>query len=187
MPDRTDTGSGRVEGDLVIMASAIATITAPYGTSDNTYSEADQDPSVSSFDPLLIIDTNIMDFRADEDPRFNFITRSSPQTLGYTGGYNVGDGTAPNGLPYNSGTSFPSNPLQGDYFLRTDYLPQALYRYDGALWQLISTNVRVTGGLNQNATQLGSFINNSNVTVLTNGTSIPEQQSLSNILKIQTD
>ena len=187
LPDRTDTGSGRVEGDFVIMASAIATITAPYGTSDNTYGEADQDPSLSSFNPLLLVDTNIMDFRADEDPTFNYITRSSPQTLGYTAGYNVGDGTAPNGLPFKSGIVFPGNPLTGDYFLRTDYLPQALYRYDGALWQLISQNVRVPGGLNQSATQMGSFINNTNVTTLTNGTTIPEQQPLSSILKIATD
>jgi hypothetical protein len=128
-----------------------------------------------------------MDFRADEDPTFNYITRSSPQTLGYTAGYNVGDGTAPNGLPFKSGIVFPGNPLTGDYFLRTDYLPQALYRYDGALWQLISQNVRVPGGLNQSATQMGSFINNANVTTLTNGTTIPEQQPLSSILKIATD
>jgi hypothetical protein len=186
-PEKTDLGSGQVEGDLVIMAKAVSNITAPYGTSDNTYSDATQDPSVSSFNPLLLIDTNIMDFRADADPRFNFITRSSPQTLGYTGGYMVGDGTAPNGIPFNSGIAFPSNPNLGDYFLRTDYLPQVLYRYDGALWIRFSENVRATPGSGSNQTQIGSFVNNSNVTVLTNGTTIPEQQPLSSILKITID
>jgi hypothetical protein len=35
--------------------------------------------------------------------------------------------------------------------------------------------------------QRASFINNSNVTVLTNGTTIPEKQALSQIFKIQVD
>jgi hypothetical protein len=36
-------------------------------------------------------------------------------------------------------------------------------------------------------TQRGTFINNSNVTILTDGTSVPEKQSLSQIFKIQAD
>jgi len=36
------TGSGRVSGDLVLAATALATIKGPYGTADNTYSRADQ-------------------------------------------------------------------------------------------------------------------------------------------------
>jgi len=186
-PQRSDTNSGQVEGDLVIAAHAISTITAPYGTADNTFSDADQDPSLSSFNQALIVDTNIMDFRADEDPRFTFIVRTTPRGYGYTDGYLVGDGTAPNGLPFKSGIAFPSNPTIGDYFLRLDYLPQVMFRWDGSLWIKISVNNRVTGGLNQNQTQLGSFINNSNVTTLTNGTTIPEIQSLSSILKINVD
>jgi len=186
-PERTDTGSGQVEGDFVISAHALSSITAPYGTSDNTYSDAGQDPSLPSFNQALIVDTNIMDFRADEDPRFTFIVRTSPRGYGYTDGYLVGDGTAPNGLPFKSGIAFPSNPATGDYFLRLDYLPQVMFRWDGSLWVKISVNNRVSGGLNQNQTQLGSFINNSNVTTLTNGTTIPEVQSLSSILKINVD
>jgi hypothetical protein len=186
-PQRSDTNSGQVEGDLVIAAHALSTITAPYGTSDNTYSDADQDPSLPSFDQTLIVDTNIMDFRADEDPRFTFIVRTTPRGYGYTDGYLVGDGTAPNGLPFKSGITFPTNPAIGDYFLRLDYLPQVMFRWDGSLWVKISVNNRVAGGLNQNQTQLGSFINNSNVTTLTNGTTIPEIQSLSSILKINVD
>lgn len=131
--------------------------------------------------------TSVMDFRADCDPRFNFILRVTPQGFGYLGAYMSGDGTAPNGLPVKSGISFPSGANQGDYFLRTDYVPNLLYRYDGNLWVRISENVRATPGMNQAQSQLGSFINNTNVTTLTNGTTMPEQQSLSEVFKIITD
>ena len=186
-PERTDTGSGPVQGQIVLAAQATGPITAPYGTVDNTYSNASQDPSLTSFDQTLIVDTNVMDFRADADPRFKFVKLQTPKTFGYADGYMAGTGAAPNGLPTGAGTSFPSNPTLGDYFLRTDYLPQVLYRYDGNLWVQISQNVRTDTGQGTNATLRGSFINNTNVTTLTNGTTVPELQSLSNAFKITPD
>ena len=39
-----------------------------------------------------------------------------------------GDGVAPNGHPAGFGTSFPSSGTdKGDYFLRTDFLPNRLF------------------------------------------------------------
>jgi hypothetical protein len=129
-----------------------------------------------------------MDFRADCDPRFQFISRASALDFGYLGGYVSGDGTAPNGFPVGSGIVFPANPKVGDYFLRIDYLPNLLFRWDGSLWVRISENVRTGAGFGaDDQSQLSTFINNSNVTVLTNGTTIPEQQPLSSILRIQPD
>jgi len=128
-----------------------------------------------------------MDYRADADPRFKYVVNYTPLGFGYSGGYMTGDGTAPNGLPFESGIAFPPNPKLGDYFLRTDYLPQTMYRYDGTLWVQISKNVRATAGLNSNQTQMGSFINNTNRTTLTNGTTIPESQSLSSLFKLTPD
>lgn len=195
-PEKSEskTGSGSVYGKLVLSAQAAGPITAPYGTSDDTFATAGQDPSITTTTPGVanaftgtIVDTNVMDFRADEDPRFTFIKLGTPQSFGYTNGYAVGDGTAPNGLPAGAGITFPTNPNVGDYFLRTDYLPQLLYRWSGQLWVQISSNIRAYAGMNQASTQLGSFVNNSNVTVLTNGTTIPEQQSLSSALSIKPD
>jgi hypothetical protein len=128
-----------------------------------------------------------MDFRADADPRFNYIKNYTPLGFGYSGGYMTGDGTAPNGLPFESGTTFPSNPKLGDYFLRTDYLPQTMYRWDGSLWQLISSNTRAAAGMNSNQTLLGSFINNTATTTLTNGNVIPQVQALSTLFKATPD
>ena len=186
-PERTDSGSGKVKGDLVLSVKALGAVDGPYGTVDNTFSEADQDPLMDGFTGTIIPD--IMDYRADSDPRFHFVARSSPRSFGYTAGYMAGDGSAPNGVTTGAGISFPSQPKLGDYFLRTDYLPQLLFRWDGGLWVKISENVRTGVGFGDanNQSRLSSFINNTNTTTLTDGTTMPERQSLSQILKIQTD
>jgi hypothetical protein len=132
-----------------------------------------------------------MDYRADCDPRFVYIARTSPAGFGYTNGYMIGDGSAPNGLPTGSGITFPANPTVGDYFLRTDYLPNLLYRYDGSLWVRIAQNSR--GGVGFDSTvpseqsQMASFINNDQTLTLTDGTVVPQQQPLSTLLSIQPD
>jgi hypothetical protein len=37
-------------------------------------------------------------------------------------------------LPVSAGTEFPKNPNQGDEFLRTDYAPEKLFKFDGSQW-----------------------------------------------------
>jgi hypothetical protein len=187
-PEKTAMGSGSLEPTIVLTAKALGDITAPYGTSDNTYSTADQDPTLDSFTGT-IVDSNIMDFRADADPRFTFVPQVTPRGLGYTAGYMVGDGTAPNGVPFGSGITFPSNPTVGDYFLRLDYAPQRLFRWDGSLWIAISDNVQTDTGFGgtDNQSLLNSFINNNNQTTLVDGTTTSELQGLSTILTITPD
>lgn len=184
-PERIGTGSGPVEGDRVLVVNSLGAITGPYGTADNTYATADQNPELPGFTGTV---SQQMDFRADCDPAFQYIARSTPRTFGYTMGYLDGDGTAPNGLPTGAGIVFPQNPQVGDYFLRIDYLPNILYRWDGRLWVRISENVRTqTGFTSQDLSQQSSFINNSNVTVLTDGTTTTQAQPLSSILTITPD
>lgn len=132
--------------------------------------------------------TQEADYRSDNDPRFTFIRRVTPESFGYITGYNSGNGTAPNGEATGSGIQFPASPKQGDYFLRIDYLPQKLFRYDGTLWVEISQNVRTATGFGLNdRSQLSSFINNNQVVETTDGGFIPSRQSLSNALNIQPD
>ena len=102
-------------------------------------------------------------------------------------GYLTGDGRAPNGLPVYSGIAFPSNPLVGDYALRTDYLPNRLFRWDGRRWVKIEDNVRttLTPGANSQTLRSG-FINNSN-TYVNNTGEVTERQSLSQALKPKAD
>jgi len=102
-------------------------------------------------------------------------------------GYLTGDGKAPNGLPVYSGIAFPTNPLVGDYALRTDYLPNRLFRWDGRRWIKIEDNVRttLTPGPN-NQTLRSSFVNNTN-TFTNNSGEVTERQSLSQALKPKAD
>jgi hypothetical protein len=184
-PERTSTGSGPVRGNTVLTVQSLGAITGPYGTADNTYATADQDPTQPGFTGTI---STQMDFRADCDPRFQFIARSSPRSFGYSSGYMTGDGEAPNGFPTGAGIAFPQNPQVGDYFLRIDYLPQVLFRWDGQLWVRISEKVRTETGLTEGDQSLfGGFINNSNVTVLTNGTVVDQKQPLSSMLQLSPD
>ena len=188
-PMMTDGGSGPVTTDFILTIDSLTTITGPYGTADNTYASADQNPEAPGFTGTEPYGPNTMDYRADCDPRFQFIARSSPRSFGYTAGYLTGSTEAPNGFPSGAGIAFPQNPQVGDYFLRIDYLPQILYRWDGTIWVRISENVRTDTGLMEagNQTQTASFINNSNVTVLTDGATTTQKQALSTILTIAPD
>ena len=184
-PVRTDTNSGPVSGDKILTVYSMGQITGPYGTADNTYATADANPELPGFTGTISTE---MDWRADCDPAFQFIARSSPRSFGYTTGYLDGNGQAPNGFPTGAGISFPQNPQVGDYFLRIDYFPQLLYRWDGKLWVRISKNVRTETGFNlANESQLSGFINNVGETRLTNGTFVPQKQALSTILGLTPD
>jgi hypothetical protein len=184
-PNRTSTGSGQVTGNKVLSVYSIGIVIGPYGTADNTYATADANPEAPNF--TGVINTQ-MDWRADCDPAFQFIARSSPRSFGYTTGYLDGDGQAPNGFPTGAGISFPQNPQVGDYFLRIDYFPQVLYRWDGRRWVRISEKVRTETGFNQaNQSQLSGFINNTAETKLTDDVYVPERQGLSTILALTPD
>lgn len=132
--------------------------------------------------------TNDMDYRTDSDPSFRYIRRDTPRSFGWLAGYNTGDGTAPNGIPLERGVAFPSDPRVGDYFLRIDYLPQKLYRYDGVKWVEISRNVRTATGFGiDDESQLSTFINNVATVQTAQGTTIPSRQGLSTALRITPD
>ena len=110
----------------------------------------------------------------------------TPERTGYTG-YLLGDGIAPNGEIFGHGTLFPEGSVKGDYFLRTDMVPNRLFRYDGRRWVKMEDNVRMTmTQTNDRSTQKGTFINNTNVTTVA-GESVPERQSVSKALKAKTD
>ena len=187
-PTLIGNGSGPVQGEIVLTALPTGPVTGPYGTADNTYATADQNPDAPGFTGTQPYGPDTMDYRADCDPRFQYIARSSPRSFGYTTGYLDGTGEAPNGIPTGAGIAFPQNPQVGAYFLRTDYLPQILYRWDGRIWVRISKNVRTQTGFTEgDLSQQSSFINNSNVTITTDGTTVPQKQGLSTILTLSPD
>jgi hypothetical protein len=111
-----------------------------------------------------------------------------------------------NGLPANAvafgtGIQFPSNPALGQFYLRTDYLPNALFRYDGKRWVMHEQGVRMTmnqfgnqdvapgtafDGSAVRQTQKSSFVNNA-TTATISGKVVTERQALSKALKPRAD
>lgn len=111
---------------------------------------------------------------------------STPPRTGYPG-YLVGDGVPPNGAPFGSGIGFPSDSGAGDYFLRTDFVPNRLFRYDGNSWRKVEDAVRTTLTPNlQRDTLKGTFINNTTVNNIA-GEDVIERQSLSKALRPKAD
>jgi hypothetical protein len=186
-PQQTEGGSGSVETDKILNVQSFGIVIGPYGTADNTYATADQNPEAPGFIGDITIN---MDYRADCIPGYQFIARSSPRTFGYTTGYLSGDGQPPNGLALTgTGISFPQNPQVGDYFLRIDYLPQLLYRWDGNMWIRVSDKVRTDTGFGIEDRSLKSlFINDRNEIYLNSEAKlVPEAQPLSTILQPTPD
>lgn len=115
-------------------------------------------------------------------------------------GYLTGNGLPPNGAPYGFGITFPSNPIKGQFFLRNDYLPNRLFRFDGRHWIKYEDSVRMTLnnfghqdvttdpfiGSDVRQTQKTSFINNNNTATIA-GVVVTEKQPLSKALKAKAD
>jgi len=115
-------------------------------------------------------------------------------------GYLTEAGVPPNGAPFTAGISFPNNPVNGQFALRTDYLPNRLFRFDGARWRKFEDNVRMTmsnlgasdvatgtfAGKDVRQTQKATFINNPTVSTI-DGHTVKEKQSLSKALRPEAD
>jgi len=109
-----------------------------------------------------------------------------PDKNGYQG-YLLGDGLPPNGETFGHGISFPVEPSTHDYFLRTDFLPNRLFKYDGNRWVKLEDGVRMTLTNTDNKSTLkGGFVNNTNADTI-GGETVQERQSLSKALKAKPD
>jgi hypothetical protein len=111
---------------------------------------------------------------------------NSPNRPGYTG-YLVGIADTPNGAPFGSGIQFPRDNMEGDYFLRTDFLPNRLFRFDGNRWLKIQDDVRETlTNTDTRNTQKTGFVNNTRTSTI-GGEEVEERQSLSKALRPKAD
>lgn len=98
----------------------------------------------------------------DADSQLGLPTGSAPMRNGYTG-YLVGDGYPMNGAVFGFGIQFPGNPEKDDYFLRNDFMPARLFKFDGSVWVKIEDAVRMTmTPTDTRQTLKTSFINNTN-------------------------
>lgn len=104
-------------------------------------------------------------------------------------GYMTGDGSAPNGLEVNMGVAFPGSAKSGDYFLRLDFVPNRLFRYNGSRWVKIEDSLRtsLTPGAATNKTLRSGFVNNNTTWTNSNNESVSERVSLSKALTPKAD
>jgi hypothetical protein len=111
----------------------------------------------------------------------------SPASSHY-GFYYNGDGVPPNGHVAGAGTSFPTaNVNKGDYFLRLDFLPNRLFRFDGVRWVKVEDAVRLTTtNNNSRSTYKTGFVNNATTSTI-NGLTVAQRQSLTDALKPKAD
>lgn len=110
----------------------------------------------------------------------------TPAREGYQG-YLLGDNIAPNGESFGSGILFPNSAQTGDYFLRTDMMPNRLFRYSNNRWIKVEDGVRMTLSNTDSRTTLKTgFVNNSTTSTI-GGEAVVEKQSLSKALKPKAD
>jgi len=134
-------------------------------TDDNGQEITNPTPERLALYGVPVIDTSL----TLKSPRQNYY-------LSYIGG----DIKPPNGYRLNGmGAQFPDTATQGNFFLRTDFAPNRLFRYDGRKWVKFIDKLRMTmTNNNSRLTQKLSFINNTNKTVI--GTKeMDERQTLS--------
>ena len=166
---------------------------------DAVVKQAEADAAKSGYDT-----TNLFTLEVDESGKVDIVTTDTaeldastqneladrvmqtPKREGYDG-YLLGDGIAPNGEAFGHGISFPTAQVEGDYFLRTDMLPNRLFRYDGRRWIKIEDSVRMDmTQTNARSTQKSSFVNNTKTDNI-GGEVVQERQSLSKALKPKAD
>lgn len=109
-----------------------------------------------------------------------------PIRSGYCG-YLLGDGIPENGALFGHGTSFPLSPSTDDFFLRTDYLPNRLFRFNGKRWVKHEDAVRhELTNTSSRQTLKTSFINNRKTTNI-DGRQVEERQDIKKALKPRAD
>jgi hypothetical protein len=109
-----------------------------------------------------------------------------PSRLGYSG-YLLGFSDAPNGAPFGTGIQFPRDNQAGDFFLRTDFFPNRMFRYDGVKWNRLYDDVRmILSNVEERQTHRTSFFNNNNTNTI-NGEVVEERQSITQALRPRAD
>jgi hypothetical protein len=173
--------------DAVIAQARTDVPKSGYNTESFYVKPLDQHGEIVQDEDETADNTSVTGDSVTETADSGFVTPSASVS-----GYLTCDGLAPNGWPVVAGITFPSNPRTGDFSLRTDYLPNRLFRFNGTRWVKIEDSQRTTLGQNaDNQTLLGTFSNNSNTYTAYdqagNAITVNEKQSLSQALKPKAD
>lgn len=169
-------GDGVTDGNDKSLGEVIGTLNKYLEINDAIIEQAEIDVPASGYDTSSIYHQALLENGYPADPGAldtSTVTEDASDTNNDASahtltseqkvqGYLTGDGIPPSGR-VAAGISFPTAPGIGDYFLRLDYLPNRLFRFDGSRWVKIEDSVRtnLTPGAS-NKTQRSSFVNNDN-------------------------
>jgi hypothetical protein len=104
---------------------------------------------------------NTVDTSLTVDTGLNVSEVMKPPIRDGYNGYLIEDGIPANDGQFGFGIQFPRNPTINDNYLRTDYFPNRLFRWDGLRWVKQEDNVRMTlTNTDTRQTLKTSFINN---------------------------
>tara|TARA_B100000123_G_scaffold271854_1_gene252699 strand:- start:922 stop:2079 length:1158 start_codon:yes stop_codon:yes gene_type:complete len=187
------------EGSSQTLRDVLSTYETEMQVNNAVLQQAEADTAKSGYDT-----TNLYTLQVDERGQTELVTtditsldastqneladriNQTPDRSGYDG-YLIGDGIPPNGESFGTGISFPTTQAKGDYFLRTDLLPNRLFRYDGTRWVKMEDAVRMTiSNTDTRNTLKTGFVNNTNTNQIA-GETVTERQSLSQALKPKAD
>lgn len=178
IPAGDTNGDGVEDGNDTSLGELLSTYNKYIEINDAIVARAEDDVPASGYDTSFIYHEPVLDSTgypgdpgstdassitedASDGDGFPDTTGATTTSSGKVKGYLTGDGILPNGGTVAAGVSFPASPATGDYYLRLDYIPNRLFRYDGRRWVKIEDNVRtnLTPG-SANKTQRSGFINN---------------------------
>jgi hypothetical protein len=184
------------------LADVLSTYQTYSDINDNIILQAEKDVPYSGYDTNPLYTKAVKTDGYPEDPDYvtadqtNINVASSLWTADQVvqspdksiQGYLTGDGIPPNGLKVTSGVTFPTNPKFGQYFLRSDFRPNRLFRWNGRRWDKIEDVVRtrLTRGPD-NQTLHSTFVNNTNTYTNSSGEVYDERQALNEIFKPRSD
>lgn len=172
LPGIDNNGNGEFDGGETSLGDLLTTYNTLIGINDAIVQRAEDDVPKSGYDTSQIYvlpglsDDGALDASSVTEDASEANRNTSEQYVTTTqkvNGYLTGDGSLPSGQAVAAGISFPLDANVGDYFLRLDYMPNRLFRYDSRRWVKVEDAVRtnLTPGPN-NLTQRSSFVNNSN-------------------------
>lgn len=120
---------------------------------DAIVARAEEEVPESGYDTSFIYHVPVDDHGLPGDPL-------GPSPRSKVRGYLTGDGIPPNQNTVSAGITFPTAPIEGAFFLRLDYLPNRLFRFNGNRWVKVEDNVRADLSPGSSETRRSSFVNN---------------------------
>lgn len=174
LPAGDTNGDGVVDANDQSLGELLSTYNKYIDVNDAIVQRAEQDVPKAGYDTSFIYtmpenhgypgDPGSLEASDTVEDASESVTDASAQTLTpdkKVTGYLTQDALPPNGAAVNAGIAFPTNPIIGDFFLRLDFIPNRLFRFDGRRWAKIEDNLRTNLTLGQdNTSQRSSFVNN---------------------------